>query len=567
MTHRFHRTLVALSLLGVSASTGAQSSAQSSTAARMQQAQRALATQDFATATTILREVVASEPANARAWNTLGVALRRGGNWTEAIPAHRRAAETPAVRPLALYQLGLTFAAGKQLDSAFYWLVEAKRTGRMNMVTIVQDPLFATLQADARFASLMPSPEELRDPFVEPTKIIHEWHGEATGDQFGWVARNIGDVDGDRVADVVTSAPTNADGGQRAGKIYVYSGRTGKALWTAKGEPNAQLGLGIEAAGDFNADGVPDVAAGAPSIDKAYVYSGRTGAVLRVFEGERQGDAFGRNVGAAGDVNRDGFGDLLVGAPAHNAAGAGAGRVYVFSGKDGSRLFVADGEAAGDALGSALAGKTVNGQSWIVAGAGSGGRNDAGRVYVYKGLDPKPAFHIDPDSTSAGLGGMFVSMIGDVNADGVPDAYGADFGNNAKGASTGRIFIHSGKDGRHLLTLTGENAGDGFGIGPADAGDVDRDGHDDIILGAWQFSGAAPSGGKVYLYSGKTGALIRAWTGKVQGETFGFDATGIGDVDGDGTLDFLLTSAWSAIKGPQSGRMYILSGAASGPQR
>jgi len=62
------------------------------------------------------------------------------------------------------------------------------------------------------------------------------------------------------------------------------------------------------------------------------------------------------------------------------------------------------------------------------------------------------------------------------------------------------------------------------------------------------------------LYSGKDGSLIRAWTGKVPGETFGFDATGMGDVDGDGATDFLLTSAWSAVNGSRSGRMYLLSG-------
>ena len=559
-------TWISVVLVVAGASAAARLQSQSApqptpSAARVQEAQRAIAGRNFAQATTILREVVAQEPENGRAWNMLGVALRRMGSWTDALAAHRRAADVPATRPMALYQLGLAFAAGQQMDSAFHWLLEAKRTGRVNMVSIIQDPLAPALQKDQRFVSLMPSAEELRDPFVEPTRIIHEWHGEATGDQFGWIARNIGDVDGDRVADLVTSAPTNAEAGPAAGKVYVYSGKSGKLLWAAKGQPNAQLGIGVEGAGDFNGDGTPDVAAGAPGIEKVYVYSGRTGAVLRVLEGEKMGDAFGRRVAPAGDVNRDGHDDLLVSAPNHGTSGAGAGRVYVFSGRDGSRLFAVDGEASGDGLGNALAGKTVKGQSWIVAGAAAGGTNNAGRVYVYRDLDPNPAFHIDPDETGAGLGAMFVSVIGDVNADGVPDVYGADFVNAAKGAATGRIYVHSGADGRNLLTLTGETAGDGFGVGPADAGDVDHDGHDDIIVGAWQYSAAAPSGGKVYLFSGKTGALLRAWTGKVQGETFGFDATGMGDVDGDGTIDLLLTSAWSAIKGPQSGRMYILSGA------
>jgi hypothetical protein len=211
-------------------------------------------------------------------------------------------------------------------------------------------------------------------------------------------------------------------------------------------------------------------------------------------------------------------------------------------------------------MGNALAGKTVKGHSWIVVGAAAGGANDAGRVYVYRDLNPKPVFHIEPDSTSVGLGAMFVSVIGDVNADGTPDIYAADWLDTTKGTWTGKIFIHSGRDGRNIFTFTGEDTGDGFGIGPADAGDVNGDGHDDIVVGAWQHRSAAPGGGKVYLYSGRTGELLRTWTGKVQGETFGFDATGMGDVDGDGTIDFLLTSGWSAINGPQSGRMYIVSG-------
>ncbi|HET8675879.1 MAG TPA: VCBS repeat-containing protein, partial [Blastocatellia bacterium] len=156
--------------------------------------------------------------------------------------------------------------------------------------------------------------------------------------------------------------------------------------------------------------------------------------------------------------------------------------------------------------------------------------------------------------------GMFLSAVGDVNKDATPDIYASDWNNNAKGTSTGRAYVYSGKDGKQLLTLTGEAAGDGFGIGVADAGDVNRDGHADLIIGAWQHASAALSGGRVYLYSGKDGSLLQTYTGRVAGETFGFDTTGVGDVDGDGVIDFLLTSAWSGIKGFQSGRLYIVSG-------
>ncbi len=160
----------------------------------------------------------------------------------------------------------------------------------------------------------------------------------------------------------------------------------------------------------------------------------------------------------------------------------------------------------------------------------------------------------------AALGAMFTSVVGDVNGDKVPDVYASDFPNTAKGAATGRVYVHSGADGRRLYTLTGEGPGGGFGIGSADVRDVNRDGFDDLLIGAWQHASAAQSGGKVYLYSGKDGSLLRAITCCVPGETFGFDATGAGDVDGDGVLDWLVTSAWSNVKGFRAGRMFIISG-------
>src|SRR4029079_17107064 len=116
----------------------------------------------------------------------------------------------------------------------------------------------------ARFTALLPAPEDFANPFVEPVTILREWDGEGSGEQFGSIARNIGDVDGDHVADVVTSAPTKNVGGANAGRLYVYSTKTGKLLWQADGHPGDQLGSGVEGAGDTNGDGVPDVIASAP---------------------------------------------------------------------------------------------------------------------------------------------------------------------------------------------------------------------------------------------------------------------------------------------------------------
>jgi len=264
-------------------------------------------------------------------------------------------------------------------------------------------------------------------------------------------------------------------------------------------------------------------------------------------------------VGDIGDLNGDGHAEVVVGAPTADHAGEDAGRVYIFSGVDGSVLWTADGSAPGERLGSTVAGGTVGGDSWIVGGADQG-PGGGGIAYLWKGIAAEPAFRFTPLDSAVAFGGMFASVPGDVDGDGVAEMYVSDWGDSTEGPATGRIYVVSGATGKTVHTIAGEQPGNGFGIGPADAGDVDNDGHADLIVGAWQFAGAAPSGGKVYLYSGRTGELLWQLTSKVMGETFGFDATGIGDVDGDGAVDFLFTSAWSAVNGTRSGRVLIVAG-------
>jgi hypothetical protein len=516
--------------------------------------------QDPAGAAKILEGVTAREPGNAHAWRLLGVALQQSKQYDRAIEAYQKALAIQP-DPTATYNIGTAYARKNDPDRAFEWLAKVKATKRFDMTLMQTDNDLAALRGDPRYAKLLPTKEDFANPFVEETKILGEWHGEAMNDQFGWIARPVGDVDEDGVTDFVTCAPFKTFGGQPAGRVYLYSTKTGKLLWKVDGAPGDRLGTTLEAAGDTNADGVPDV--GATGGGRAFVYSGRDGSKILTLSSP--GKLPLMSVAGAGDVNKDGHADLIAGAtptpPGQGASSqiASPGAAYVFSGKDGKVLLNLTGERDGDRFGSAVAGHSTGQHIQLVVGAPGAGPKNTGRTYIYNSLSESPAFVIEADESGAALGAMFVAVAGDVDKDGVPDAYASDFANRAKGPSTGRVYVHSGKTGARLLTLTGEGAGEGFGTSASTAGDIDGDGHADLAVGAWQYGAAAISGGRIYVHSGEDGRLLRTITCRIPGDTLGFDSVGIGDTDGDGTVDLLVTSAYSGVNGYHSGRVFVVS--------
>lgn len=553
----------ALILLVLSATQAPQTQPQSPPAAPTVVAAMALAgSGDAAGARKMLEQIVSTTPANVPAWRTLGsiCAAQPLRDYACAISAQSKVLELMPNDPRALLALGVAHAGKGDVEAAFKFLGQARATKRIDMTQLSTNQVVEGLRKDPRYQALMPVPADFADPFVEPTKIIREWMGEAPGDGFGWIARSIGDVDGDRAQDFVTSSPTYGTGGANRGRVYVYSSKTGKLLWTADGAAGDRFGVGLEAAGDVNLDGAGDVIASAPGGGYAKVLDGKTGAVLLTLKAGSVTDRFGGHASGIGDVNGDKHSDLIVGAAGGPQSAADySGRAYVFSGKDGSVLLTLKGERGGDAFGSAVSGATVGGKTTLVVGAGSGGPDRTGRGYVFTSLTETPAFFIDGDNTDRALASMFVGVPGDLDNDGVLDVYASDWQGASRGPGTGRAYVYSGKTGKLLHAISGETAGDNLGSTQATAGDVDGDGTPDLILGAWQYAGAAVGGGRAYLYSGKSGQLLRTFTNRVPGDTFTFDAVGIGDVDGDGIVDLLITGGGSAINGFRSGRIFIIS--------
>lgn len=175
--------------------------------------------------------------------------------------------------------------------------------------------------------------------------------GETAGGLFGWRALPAGDVKGDGHGGIVVSAYMYGEASKNnAGKIYVYYGSSqglpSDPSWTRVGEvPGALFGYSI-AAGDFDHDGYSDIVAGAPYYDsdrgKVYLFAGGPDGLSKgpvwTTVGGRAGERLGSYLANAGDVNGDGFPDLIVGAPCNSEKGESTGKAYLFYGCKNEKL-------------------------------------------------------------------------------------------------------------------------------------------------------------------------------------------------------------------------------------
>lgn len=411
--------------------------------------------------------------------------------------------------------------------------------------------------------TLVPAVARGAEGFLEPDVVVLHTLSADEG-SFGWAVAELGDLDGDGAREALTGAPFHSAGGMNAGRVFVYASGSGEQLFEWTGEAGDALGYAIADAGDIDGDGKADIVAGAPglmgAIGRVLVYSGADGSVLHEIAGDVAGGRLGAAVAGAGDLDGDGVPDLLLGAEAHPAAGLKAGRVIAVSGATAAILWTRDGEGASNFMGSgaaALGDVDGDGTPDVVVGARGAGPAGHGRVYVLSGVDGGDVYPPrEADASGGNLGHFFVAGVGDLDGDGVPEVYGGDYSDNANGEASGKAYVWSGKTGAILWSFTGEHAGDGLGCGRR-GGDADGDGVPDLAIGSYNASprGAA-SAGRVTVFSGATGAVLRTISGANPGYQLGFDVVSLGDVDGDARPDLLMSAA-------SGNTMYIVAGAST----
>ena len=389
-------------------------------------------------------------------------------------------------------------------------------------------------------------------------ETVARFDGSDAGGELGWAVAGAGDVDADGCADLILGAPFLGPGGRTsAGSAFVYSGATGLPLWRFDGPLSGdQLGKSVAGAGDVDGDGHDDLVAGAPQADpnghyvagSVFVYSGRDGRLLWRFDGSAAGNMLGWSVSGAGDVNGDGFADVIAGAPEADPSGLQrAGVASVYSGADGTLLWRFSGSAWLDELGRSVAGAgdaDGDGCGDVLVGAPGmdpGGRSGAGSALLYSGAAGALLWRFDGGADGDDLG-RSVAAAGDVDRDGRGDVVaGAPGADPAGRGDAGSALVYSSAGGTLLWSFDGGAPGDRLGFSVSGAGDVDGDGADDVIAGAHAAApGGAISAGSACVYSGATGALLWRFDGGAPGDLLGWSVAGAGDADGDGFDDVVV---------------------------
>ncbi|MBI2932040.1 MAG: FG-GAP repeat protein, partial [Planctomycetes bacterium] len=292
----------------------------------------------------------------------------------------------------------------------------------------------------------------------------------------------------------------------------------------------------------------------------------------------------GNSVATAGDVNGDGYDDVIVGAYMYNNPLADEGRALVFHGSptglSGTPNWIAEGEQDSAFFGISVAAAgdvDADGYADVIVGAYlyNNPELDEGRVFVYHGsaagLSSSANWTAEINQATADFGAC-VSTAGDVNGDGYSDVViGADFYQNDQ-TDEGAAFVYHGSatglSSAWDWMVEGNQANCGFGASVSTAGDVDGDGYDDVIVGAYLFNNGQSGEGRLFVYHGSAGGLSSSanWTAEsnMVDARLGNSVSTAGDVDGDGFADIIAGAFWYTNPELREGAAFVYHGSAGG---
>jgi serine/threonine-protein kinase len=395
--------------------------------------------------------------------------------------------------------------------------------------------------------------------------------GDAASGLFGHAAVGVGDIDGDGFGDVAIAAPQHPAGGDQRGKVYLYRGNVSGVettpAWSLEGDQDGALFGWSLVASRTIMTGFPDLIVGAPAPTKTgwvRVYAGSKHGLstqaVQTFAVDRVGTDFGYAI-ATGDVNHDGFDDLLIGEPMFPSTTTSSGRAYLHL-SNGTTFAAEPVWTVTGPAGSLFGYKVslhgdINHDGYADAligapGASFGGdQTGCGAAYVYlgtaAGLDSIPTI-LRGRQPGASFGND-CHIVGDLDGDGFADiAVGAEFAANGE-QNEGVTLVYFGSQNGIMqygeVLLESNTMGSNFGAHAGPLGDLDGDGCDDLFVGALRYQRTQPREGAAFVFAGSRDRRLACTWFRVRGKTSSWLGAGggsAGDVNGDGFPDFIVAS-------------------------
>jgi hypothetical protein len=420
---------------------------------------------------------------------------------------------------------------------------------------------------------------------------VPEWRSRYAMDT-AWA----GDVNNDGFDDVIVGAQ-NFPGAGGEGKAFVYHGSSGglstTPAWSIEGsQAGSGLGRSVATAGDVNNDGFDDVIVSehlydgglGPQEGRALVYLGsETGVqntVHRILRDPQAGAQFGYSVQTAGDVNDDGFADVIVAARRYSGGQNVEGKAYVYHGSStglvGTPVWTFEPDIAIAALRAVGAAGDLNGDGFDDVACGAhlldGADMNEGRVWVFYGS----SLGLSDTPTVLSIGGVDsqfgydVETAGDVNNDGFDDLVVAAVSYADGQVAEGAAFLFLGSDTGVSTTPDWTFETDqtyAYVRFAGTAGDVNNDGFDDVVVGAERYRQTRLNEGAAWLFLGSETGLADTpfWMelGWQIDARFGWRGGRAGDVDGDGLGDLIIGANAYDNGGFDEGAAYVFHGSAT----